>query len=129
MPGAWYAELNKPSWNPPGWLFGPVWTVLYSMMAVAAWLVWQFGGFRLQGRALKWYLAQLLLNALWSPLFFGLHSPGLALGEILLLWVAIAITMRKFWRVSKWAGWLMVPYLGWVSFATVLNFILWRLNP
>lgn len=86
MPGAWYDALNKPSWNPPGWIFGPVWSALYAMMAVSAWLIWQRGGFPKQSKPLLWFSVQLLLNALWSPLFFGLHQPGIAFGEILLLW-------------------------------------------
>lgn len=129
MPGAWYDGLNKPQWNPPGWVFGPVWSTLYTMMAVAAWLVWQRGGFVAQYRALAWFTVQLALNAAWTPLFFGLHLPAIAFGEMLLLWVAIAATLRAFWRVSRLAAWLLVPYLVWVSFAAALNFTLWRLNP
>ncbi len=128
-PGEWYAELNKPSWNPPGWIFGPVWTALYIMMAVAAWLVWKRGGFATQRWPLGWFLAQLLLNALWTPLFFGLQQPGVAFAEILLLWLAILATLLAFRPVSRAAFWLLVPYLAWVSFATVLNGTLWRLNP
>ncbi|MCU0784896.1 MAG: tryptophan-rich sensory protein [Verrucomicrobia bacterium] len=128
MPGEWYATLKKPSWNPPGWIFGPVWTALYTMMAVAAWLVWKRGGFVAQRRPLLIFLAQLALNALWTPLFFGLHRPGLAFAEIVLLWLAIAATIPTFWRVSSLAAWLLVPYLAWVSFAAVLNFTLWRLK-
>jgi tryptophan-rich sensory protein len=128
-PGGWYAGLNKPSWNPPAWLFGPVWSLLYVMMAVAAWLVWRQGGWRSQGRALGWFLLQWLLNALWTPLFFGLHRPGLAFAEMLLLWLALAATVRAFWQVRPAAGVLLVPYLAWVSFAALLNFTLWRLNP
>ena len=129
MPGEWYAGLQKPAWNPPGWIFGPVWSALYAMMAVAAWLVWQRGGFAAQRRPLGWFLAQLVLNAVWTPLFFGLHRPGVAFAEILLLWLAIAATLVAFWPVSRAAAWLLVPYLAWVSFAAVLNGTLWRLNP
>ena len=129
MPGEWFAALKKPSWNPPGWVFGPVWTALYAMMAVAAWLVWRRGGFAAQGRPLGAFLAQLALNALWTPLFFGLHRPGVAFAEILLLWLAIAWTIALFWRVQRAAAWLLVPYLAWVGFAAVLNGTLWRLNP
>jgi tryptophan-rich sensory protein len=128
MPGEWYAQLRKPSWNPPGWIFGPVWTVLYAMMAIAAWLVWRRGGFAVQRVPLGVFLLQLLLNALWSPLFFGLHNPGLAFAEILLLWLGLLATLLIFWRRSRGAGLLLVPYLAWVSFAAVLNFTLWRLN-
>jgi tryptophan-rich sensory protein len=127
-PGEWYASLKKPAWNPPGWVFGPVWTALYTMMAVAAWLVWTRGGFAAQRRPLGLFLVQLALNAAWTPLFFGWHRPGLAFAEILLLWVAIAATILAFRPVSRAAGWLLAPYLAWVSFAAVLNFTLWRLN-
>ncbi|NOT58574.1 MAG: tryptophan-rich sensory protein [Deltaproteobacteria bacterium] len=125
----WYAGLLKPSWNPPAWLFGPVWTLLYAMMAVAAWLVWREGGWREQARALRLFLLQWLLNALWTPLFFGLHRPGLAFAEIILLWLALVATLVSFWRVRKQAGVLLMPYLAWVSFAAALNFTIWRLNP
>lgn len=126
LPGAWYAALNKPAWNPPAWIFGPVWTVLYLLMAVAAWLVWRKDGWRLP----MWlYLVQLTINASWSPVFFGAKQPGAAFGVIVALWLAIALTLRAFRHVSRPAGWMMVPYLLWVSFATVLNLALWRLNP
>lgn len=128
MPGEWYATLKKPSWNPPDWIFGPVWSALYTMMAVAAWLVWQRGGFVAQRRQLTLFLVQLALNALWTPLFFGLHRPGLAFAEIVMLWLAIAATLAAFRPVSRPAAWLLVPYLAWVTFAAVLNFTLWRLN-
>lgn len=129
MPGDWYASLQKPSWNPPGWIFGPVWSALYAMMAVAAWLVWKRGGFPIQRKALGWFLTQLFLNALWTPLFFGLHLPGPAFAEILLLWLAIAATLLAFRSVNRTAAWLFVPYLAWVTFAAVLNGTLWRMNP
>jgi tryptophan-rich sensory protein len=128
MPGEWYASLNKPSWNPPGWIFGPVWTALYTMIAVAAWLVWRRGGWSAQRRSLTLFLVQLALNAAWSPLFFGLRRPGIAFAEIVLLWVAIAATLAAFRPVNRAAAWLLAPYLTWVSFAAALNFTLWRLN-
>jgi benzodiazapine receptor len=128
MPGEWYAALKKPAWNPPGWAFGPVWSALYTMMALAAWLVWQRGGFAAQRRALSLFLIQLALNAAWTPLFFGLHWTGVAAVEIILLWVAIFLTARAFHPVSRVASLLLWPYLAWVSFATLLNFELWRLN-
>lgn len=124
----WYAGLAKPAWNPPGWLFGPVWTILYAMMAVAAWRVWLQGGWAQQKKALGLFLLQWALNALWTPLFFGLHRPGWALVEILILLAAILATMRTFWRVDRPAGFLLLPYTAWVAFATVLNWTIWRLN-
>ncbi len=129
LPGEWYASLKKPSWNPPAWIFGPVWTALYAMMAVAAWRVWRCGGMAAQRRPLTLFLVQLALNAAWTPLFFGWHRPGLAFAEIVLLWVAIAATLLAFRPASRTAAWLLAPYLAWVSFAGVLNFTLWKLNP
>jgi translocator protein len=125
----WYESLVKPSFSPPNWLFGPVWTVLYLSMAVAGWLVWQQRG-RNPTIALPLALfgIQLVLNTLWSVLFFGLQAPGTALVEIIVLWAAILATLLSFWRVSKGAGWLLGPYLAWVTFAAVLNFEIWRLN-
>lgn len=125
-PGDWYASLNKPSWNPPAWIFGPVWTALYLMMAIAAWLVWKRSGWC---GALWIYLVQLLLNAAWTPIFFGAREIGWALVAIIALWAAILCTLLAFLRVSRVAGWMLLPYLAWVSFATVLNFTLWRMNP
>lgn len=126
--GGWYEQLQKPAWNPPSWVFGPVWTTLYLMMGVAAWLVWRRGGWGQHRAALALFVAQWLLNALWTPLFFGLQRPGLAFAEILLLWVAIVATIMAFWRVTKPAALLLVPYLAWVTFAAALNFTLWSLN-
>ena len=126
MPGPWYQALEKPEWNPPAWIFGPVWTTLYGMMAFAAWLVWKRDGWKL---ALSVYIIQLILNAAWSPIFFGAHELGWALVEILFLWAAILATLLSFHRISKPAAWLMAPYLAWVSFASFLNFTLWRMNP
>jgi tryptophan-rich sensory protein len=128
MPGAWYASLTKPSWNPPNAIFGPVWTVLYVLMAVAAWLVWRKAGFSGAGAALSLFIVQLALNALWSYLFFGQHRPDLAFLDIIALWAVILVVAALFWRVDPVAGGLMVPYLAWVSFASYLNFVLWRLN-
>jgi len=128
VPGEWYATLKKPSWNPPAWIFGPAWSALYAMMAVSAWLVWRRGGFAAQRKPLVIFLTQLVLNAAWTPLFFGLHRPGIAFAEILLLWLAIAVTFATFRPVTKAAAWLLAPYLIWVSFAAILNFALWRLN-
>jgi tryptophan-rich sensory protein len=126
LPGAWYAALSKPAWNPPPWIFGPAWTLLYTLMAIAAWLVWKQDGWR---RPLRLYFAQLLLNAAWTPIFFGAHQLGWALLEITALWIAILLTMLSFRRVSRPAGWLFAPYLAWVTFAAILNFTLWRMNP
>jgi len=125
--GSWYAGLAKPAWNPPAWVFGPVWTVLYALMAVAGWLVWRKGG-AASWYALRWFAAQLVLNVAWSAIFFGLQMPSLAFAEILVLWLAIAATIMTSWQVSRFAGLLLTPYLVWVSFAAVLNFAIWRLN-
>lgn len=125
-PGEWYAGLVKPSWNPPSWLFAPVWTVLYGMMAVASWLVWRT---RAAVRtALTLFALQLVLNATWSWLFFGLERPDLAFADIVLLWLALLATTAAFFRIRAAAGILMLPYLFWVSFAAALNFAIWRLN-
>jgi len=126
--GGWYAELAKPTWNPPSWVFGPVWTALYIMMAVAAWLVWREGGWKAQRGPLTLYLVQWALNALWTPLFFGLQRPGPAFAEILVLLIAIVMTVMAFWRVRRAAGWLLLRYAAWATFATVLNFTIWRMN-
>ena len=127
-PGAWYAQLVKPSWTPPGWLFGPVWTVLYILMAVAAWLVWKAEDFASVRVPLLFYAVQLVLNALWSLAFFGLHRIGLAFIDIIALWAAILATVILFRRVSAAAAVMMLPYLAWVTFAAFLNYSLWRLN-
>ena len=127
-PGEWYASLRKPAYNPPGWVFGPVWTVLYVCMGVAAWLVWRRRAASGRGKALGLFGAQLVLNAAWAGLFFGLRSPGLALAEIAALLVLVAWTAWAFLGVRRAAGWLMAPYLAWVAFAAVLNLALWRLN-
>jgi translocator protein len=126
--GPWYESLVKPAWNPPNWLFGPVWTLLYILMAVAAWLVWRSHGFKGATLPLTMFAVQLALNTGWSWLFFGLHQPGVAFAEIILLWAAILATIVLFWRVKRLAGVLLLPYLLWVSFAAVLNYTVWQLN-
>jgi tryptophan-rich sensory protein len=126
---SFYIQLVQPAYAPPPWLFGPVWTVLYALMAIAAWLVWRSGGFRTNGIALSFFLVQLSLNALWSWIFFAWHLGGLAFADIVLLWVLIVATVVFFWRVRPLAGALLIPYLLWVGFASVLNYALWQLNP
>jgi tryptophan-rich sensory protein len=128
-PGEWYAQFQKPAWNPPSWVFAPVWSALYIMMAISAWLIWKRGGFAGQRVALSLFLLQLVFNALWSPLFFGLRNPVLGLVDIAMLWLALLFTTVAFWKVHPLAGALLAPYVAWVTFAGVLNFTLWRLNP
>ncbi len=123
----WFPQLTKPSWAPPNWVFGPVWSALYAAMAVAAWLVWRRAG-RDARASLVLFGIQLALNVAWSGLFFGLRSPGLAFFELIVLWIAIAATLTAFSRWSRVAGALLVPYLAWVTFAGALNFAIWRLN-
>lgn len=149
---SWYATLNRPSITPPSWIFGPVWTTLFALMGIAFFIVWK-NNFtvvnELHGNAKKtwnkyseklwtgnWkkanliavFVIQLVLNTLWSIIFFGLHNPGLALFEIVALWIAIVFTIANFYRVSRTAAWLLVPYLAWVTFATSLNYSFWILN-
>jgi tryptophan-rich sensory protein len=124
----WYRTLDKPSWNPPDGIFGPVWTTLFVLMAIAAWLVWKPEGFQANAVPLSFFAVQLLLNIAWSWIFFGLHQPGWAFAEIVILWLAIVATTVGFFRCSRAAGWLMIPYLAWVSFASVLNLTIWRMN-
>jgi benzodiazapine receptor len=126
---SFYHQLAQPAWAPPASLFGPVWTVLYALMAIAAWLVWRSGGFRSNRMALSLFLAQLAFNALWSWLFFAWHRGALAFADIVLLWVLIVATLVSFWRVRALAGTLLIPYLLWVGFASVLNYSVWQLNP
>ena len=131
----WYAALAKPVWNPPSWLFAPVWTALYAAMGVASLLVWRVGD-RSNSPAvhaavrssLLLYAAQLIVNAVWSPTFFGLKRPDLALVVIVVMWVLVVTTTWRFLRVSRWAGLLLVPYVAWVTFATALNASIWQLN-
>lgn len=124
----WYPGIEKPDWTPPSWLFGPVWTILYTMMALAAWLVWRCHETTRCQAALTAFAVQLFLNALWSPLFFGLHRIDLAAFDILALWLAILITIGLFFRVRPAAAWLLVPYLLWCTYAAALNIAIWRLN-
>jgi translocator protein len=125
----WYATIAKPSFNPPNWIFGPVWTLLYIMMGISAFMVWKKGIEDPRGRfSILVFLFQLLLNATWSVLFFGFRSPFAGLMGIVLLWAAIFLTVFSFFKISKPAGWLLIPYLGWVSFAVVLNYFIWAMN-
>ena len=127
--GDFYRQLARPDWAPPGWLFGPAWTVLYLLMAVAAWLVWRDGGFRRRGLALTLFLVQLAVNALWTWLFFVWRLGALAFGEILLLWALILGTTIAFRRVRPLAAALLLPYLAWVTFAAALTWAIWKRNP
>lgn len=127
--GPFYTELVRPAWAPPPSIFGPVWTALYVLMGLAAWLVWRVGGFRAAKSALALFLVQLALNSLWSWLFFGWHRGALAFADILFLWVLIVATLICFWRIRPLAGGLMIPYLLWVGFASALNYSVWQLNP
>jgi benzodiazapine receptor len=127
--GLFYRQLTLPEWAPPATVFGPVWTVLYAMMAIAAWLVWRAGGFSASRGALSLFLIQLAVNALWSWLFFAWHRGGLAFADIVVLWILLLATIVAFWRIRPLAGALLIPYLLWVIFAAVLNFSVWQLNP
>ena len=124
----WYRTINKSKLNPPNWVFGPVWTTLFLLMAIAAWLVWQVRAQDGASVALWTYGLQLVLNVMWSAIFFGLKRPGWAFVEIIILWLAILATIYSFSAVSGLAAWLLVPYILWVSFAAYLNFSVWRLN-
>lgn len=127
--GAFYRQLTRPAWAPPGWVFGPVWSVLYALMAVSAWWVWRARGFSGARTALLLFIAQLVANALWSWLFFVWHHGGLAFAEVLLLWGMIVANVVLFARVSTLAAALLIPYLAWVTFASALTFSVWQLNP
>ena len=129
-PGEWYASLAKPSWNPPNWIFGPVWTALYAMIGVAGWRLWRRhrGGREGARRALGAFFVQLALNFAWTPVFFGMHRPDAALAVIVAMLGAIVATIVLSWRVDRPTALLLVPYAAWVSFATALNAAIWRLN-
>lgn len=127
IPG-WYQTIQKPSWNPPSWVFGPVWTTLYVLMGIAMYLIWTQPRTEQRQRALYLNAAQLILNFFWSLIFFNLHAIGWALIEIIILWVVIVQTMFAYDRVYKPAAWLLLPYIVWVTFATILNGTIWWLN-
>lgn len=127
--GTFYNALIQPEWAPPAWLFGPVWTVLYFLMAISVWLIWRSFGIQHARVALLLFIAQLAFNALWSWLFFVWHLGALSFYEILLLWVLVLATIMAFWRLNRTAGVLLLPYLAWVTFAGFLAFSLWQLNP
>ncbi len=124
----WYVEINKPTWNPPNWIFGPVWSTLFLMISVSAWLVWKSSGFEKAKLAFGVYAFHLLLNALWSIVFFGMQQMGWAFVEIVALWISIVATIVLFHRHSKLAAWLLIPYILWVSFASFLNYTIWQMN-
>ena len=127
--GSWYNQINKPDWNPPSGVFGPVWTTLYVLIGVSFFLIWKSGASStLKKTAIFFWIAQLVANFFWSFIFFGQHEIGLAFFEILLLWVLIVFTIFSFARISKLAAWLLVPYISWVSFAAILNYTIWKLN-
>ena len=126
---SFYGTLELPAWAPAASVFGPAWTVLYALMAIAAWVVWREGGWARQRTALVVFVIQLAVNALWSWLFFAWHRGALAFVDIMVLWGLIVVTLLMFWRVKPLAGVLLVPYLAWVSFAAALNFTVWRMNP
>ncbi|MDE3251283.1 MAG: tryptophan-rich sensory protein [Bacteroidota bacterium] len=124
----WYAGLQKPSFNPPNWIFGPVWTLLYFLMGVSFYLIWKEHKSSLRNKAMVWFGVQFLLNFCWSMIFFHFHQTGWALVEIGCMWVAILITILQFGKISSLAAWLLVPYISWVSFASILNYAIWQLN-
>jgi len=125
----WYAAANKPSFNPPNWIFAPVWTTLYVLMGIAFYLIWKSdAGHSVKQTAIILFAVQLTLNFFWSLIFFKMHQPGWALAEIVLMWAAILLTILWFGKISSAAAWLLVPYICWVSFAAVLNYAIWKLN-
>lgn len=124
----WYATLTKPPWNPPSWLFGPVWITLYTLIGLAAYLIWQTKKSTQRTTALRLYAVHLVLNTLWSILFFGLQNPLIAFIEIIFLWILILLVILKFYSLRPLAGIILLPYLAWVSFASLLNATIWLLN-
>lgn len=125
----WYVTLNKPSFNPPNWIFGPVWSTLYFLMGISFWLVWKSNAnTTIKNKAITFFIIQLILNFFWSIIFFSLHQLGFALVEIILLWIFILLSIISFYPISKIAAYLLLPYLFWVSFASILNLAIWKLN-
>ena len=124
----WYAGLNKPSFNPPNWLFGPVWTSLYTMMGVSFYLIWKQPANETRKKAIQLFMIHFVLNFFWSIIFFSIHAIGSALIEIIVMWIFILLTIIQFSKLSKVAAWLLVPYIAWVSFATILTASIWKLN-
>ncbi len=126
---SWYATLQKPSFSPPNWIFGPAWVMLYILMGISVYLVWQKIKENKTVKGSLWlFWIHLFFNATWSIIFFGLQNPGLALINIVIIWLLIIALIIKFWKISKWATYLLIPYLLWVSFASVLNYFIWYLN-
>jgi benzodiazapine receptor len=127
--GSWYQTIQRPSWNPPNWIFGPVWTTLYIMMGVALFLIWKADAeIKTKNQAILLFAVQLILNFFWSIIFFNLQQPGWAFAEIVMLWIFILLTIFAFAKINKLAAWLLVPYVSWVSFASILNYTIWRMN-
>lgn len=127
--GSWYQDIQRPSWNPPNWIFAPVWTTLYVMMGISWFLIWRSDVKRSSKRTTAlFFIGQLILNFSWSVIFFYFHQPGWAFVEIIILWLMILGTILSFSKISKLAAWLLVPYISWVSFATILTYTIWRMN-
>jgi tryptophan-rich sensory protein len=125
----WYATLQRPSFSPPNWLFGPAWITLYVLMGVSVYLIWQKVEKTKKARGAMWlFWIHLFFNAIWSIIFFGLQNPGLAFINIIIIWLLIVALMIKFWNINRWATYLLIPYLLWVSFASALNYFIWYLN-
>lgn len=124
----WYAGLQKPDFNPPNWIFGPVWSLLYTLMGISFYMIWKLPVSSKRNTAILFFIVQFVLNFFWSLIFFKQHSPGWAFLEIIVMWVFILITIVRFGKLSSWAAWLLVPYISWVSFASLLNGAIWYLN-
>lgn len=125
----WYSTINKPSFNPPNWIFGPVWTTLYILMGISFWLIWKSDvSTEVKNKAMLFFAIQLVLNFFWSIIFFSFHQTGFAFIEIIVMWIFILLSILSFYPISKTAAYLLIPYLLWVSFASVLNFAIWKLN-
>lgn len=126
---SWYLNLEKPSFSPPNWIFGPAWVTLYLLMGISAYLVWQKIDENQKAKKSLWFFCiHLIFNASWSLMFFGLKSPGLGLINIIIIWLLIIVLIIKFWKINRWSSYLLIPYLAWVSFASLLNYFIWILN-